>query len=200
MNHFFAVLPSEEARECLAKQARLWKGMLGLLPKPLPSRWYDPTDYHITLKFLGDLKKVDGAVVLAGQAAARQASDFTLTVNGMGAFPDLTRPRVLWLGLEQNLHLSELAASLEAEAVLGGLTKEVRPYLPHLTVARSTPPQNPAWVHIPYVKERAFASFAVDRFVLMQTLPPESRANGTKARYNTVQVFPFGNKPISDVS
>ena len=199
MNYFFAVLPSEEAREHLAERTRAWKGVLGSLPKPLPSRWYDPADYHVTLTFLGDLAEVDEAVILAGQVAAQQASPFVLTVNGMGAFPDLVRPRVLWLGLEQNLHLSELAASLEAGAVLCGLTKETRLYMPHLTVARSTPPQNPPWVHIPFVKERAFASFSVDRFVLMQTLPPESRANGAIARYNTVHTFPFGNSSISRV-
>ena len=200
MNYFFAVLPSEEARAGLAEQARLWKGVLGLLPKPLPSRWYDPADYHVTLKFLGDLAEVDDAVILAGLAAAQPASPFILTVKGMRAFPDLARPRVLWLGLEQNRHLLELAASLEAGAVLGGLTRETRPYQPHLTVARSTPPPNPAWIHIPFSKEHTFASFTVDRFVLMQTLPPESRANGAKARYNIVHTFPFGNPAISDVS
>jgi len=200
VNYFFAVRPSEEVQEKIAEQTRLWKGVIGSLPKPLSSRWYAPSDYHVTLKFLGDLEELDDAIILAGLTAAERTTPFALTVRGMGAFPDLAKPRVLWLGLEQNSPLADLAASLEAEVAMYGLSKETCPYLPHLTVAHCTPPQNPAWVHIPYVKERTFASFAVDRFVLMRTLPPESRANGAKARYNTVHTFPFGNRQISDVS
>jgi 2'-5' RNA ligase len=195
MNYFFAVQPSEEAREKLAEQARMWKWMLGSLTKPLASRWYDPSDYHVTLKFLGGLAELDDAIILAGLTAAEKAAPFTLTINGMGAFPDLARPRVLWLGVAENLDLSKLTASLEAEAASCGLPRETRPYLPHLTVARSAPPQHPKWVHVPIAKERTFAEFPVDCFVLMQTLPPESRTNETKARYNLVHTFPFGRPP-----
>lgn len=100
-------------------------------------RWTEPDQIHLTLRFLGnvpeaELPQLSQALALACQAAA----PFGLEAQGAGAFPDLKRPRVLWVGLGGAVAaLAQLqAAVLEATRTWGEL--EDRPFHPHLTLGR----------------------------------------------------------------
>jgi len=100
-------------------------------------RWVRRTNLHLTLRFLGDrveasvLERLDGALVRIAATTAR----FTIGVRGIGAFPNLARPRVVWVGLE-SAELIALAASIERAAIESGLAPERRSYTPHLTIGR----------------------------------------------------------------
>ena len=194
MNHFFALELSKEARRTVWEVADEWKHQL------IPASWYDPADYHITLKFLGNLDEAEQPrLITAALPLAAEAKPFTVQAARFGGFPDMIAPSVLWAGVQISPELDLLSTHLDAAMAVLGFRADRRRYQPHITVARCRlrTSHSSAW---PLPSERLFAPFTADRFVLMQTLPPESRANGGKARYNTVHTFPFGDGQISKVS
>ena len=195
MNHFFAIELSPDARHVVSATAAEWKTLL----KPAQAaKWYGPDDYHITLKFLGDVPVANQAGLIASALPVAALNvPFEVGLAGSGAFPALMRPNVLWAGVQDSPRLTALAASLDTALATGGYPPELRPYRPHVTVARCRPRTAEAW---PLPSERPFPSWRVMRFVLMQTLPPEGRANGTESRYNTVHTFPLGGAHLSEVS
>jgi RNA 2',3'-cyclic 3'-phosphodiesterase len=100
-------------------------------------RWIPRANLHLTLRFLGDrveaatLDRLDRALL----SIAAATPSFTIGVRGTGAFPNLARPRVVWVGLESD-DLIALAARIERAAIESGLAPERRPYSPHLTIGR----------------------------------------------------------------
>lgn len=92
---------------------------------------------HLTLKFLGDTE--DGLVpeiVSAMREATTGVAPFAVRVRGTGAFPNLSRPSVLWVGLEGAEPLARMAKSLNESLVALGFEREDRPWSPHVTLAR----------------------------------------------------------------
>ena len=93
---------------------------------------------HLTLKFLGEIPESVGESLRPAidRASAARAA-FTVRVRGAGCFPDIRRPRVLWVGLEEPQGaLPSLQRAVEVECVGLGLPAEDRPFSPHLTLGR----------------------------------------------------------------
>ena len=186
MNHFFALELSSEARQTVHESAEQWRSLVK------HSSWYDPADYHITLKFLGDVDEAEQPRLTAAAAPiAAETEPLMVQAASFGGFPNMRAPSVLWAGVQANRELDRLAARLEAAMVGLGLRTERRRYQPHITVARCrlTASDGLDW---PLPPERLFVSFPVKRFVLMQTRPGEDHANRTGLRYNIVHTFPCG--------
>ncbi len=106
-------------------------------------RWVDPPGLHLTLKFLG---RVEDAQVseLASALAAASASipPLELTTGGVGAFPTLTRPRVVWVGLAAGAsEVVRLAVAVDRAFAPLGFPPEARPFHPHVTLARVRSPR-----------------------------------------------------------
>ena len=101
-------------------------------------RWVRPEGVHLTLKFLGDVDA--GSVPSISQAlgrAAASAAPFDLFLDGVGAFPNARRPRVVWVGLGGGLEpLAGLQQSIEEELEALGFAGERRAFIPHLTLGR----------------------------------------------------------------
>jgi len=101
-------------------------------------KWVNPGIIHLTLKFLGEireekLKQVSKAV----ERVARESSPFLMSIEGMGIFPNFSRPRVIWIGArEEEGKLKSLVSSLEKELKKGGFPEEKRRWTPHLTIGR----------------------------------------------------------------
>lgn len=130
---FIAITPPEalhaamqEVRTAFDRQARSW-------------RWIPPANVHLTLKFLGDVAaEAVPSLVQAMERVAEEQGVFSLLVRNLGCFPSLSRPRVLWMGLEDpGGALPALHARLEAELAALGFATEERPFRPHLTLART---------------------------------------------------------------
>jgi RNA 2',3'-cyclic 3'-phosphodiesterase len=103
-----------------------------------PARWVNPDSIHLTLKFLGniDTDRLD-AVKQATQQAAGEVVSFELQTTEVGAFPDLKRVQVVWVGLGGQLSgLQHLFENLERNLKELGFQPEGRPFVPHLTLAR----------------------------------------------------------------
>ncbi len=128
-----ANLPPDLLDAIGAVQVQLKKGLAGL-----PLTWTRPAGIHLTLKFLGDTDPARIESLVAGlHAAAAAHPPFTLTVAGLGGFPTLHRPNVLWVGVQDpDQALQRLAASVDAAATQLGWEAERRPFSGHLTLAR----------------------------------------------------------------
>ena len=101
-------------------------------------RWVRPEGIHLTLKFMGDIQSEAAEQVLeALPSVAAEFMPFELAIKGLGAFPNLRRPRVLWAGVNGNLEvLSSLQQAVEDSVERLGLPKEQRHFSPHLTLGR----------------------------------------------------------------
>ncbi len=203
MNYFFAIELSPEARQTVQKLAEEWRTLLDIR-----SVWYGPDDYHITLKFLGSLDEAEllRLIEAAGPIAAA-TQPFAIRSATAGGFPNMRAPSVLWMGVNISAGLDILAAHLDHTMAGLGFRLERRRYQPHITIARCRlrtmhydKTQNGLIpIDWPLPGERLFEEFTADRFVLMQTLPPQQRAKEGKTRYNIVQTFPFGDAHSSDL-
>lgn len=101
-------------------------------------RWVRPEGVHLTLKFLGNVPEshVQAIAEAMGWAVAGVAP-FVLHVRGVGVFPHLRAPRVLWVGVQGDLErLVQLHQRLEEALEAQGFTKEQRAFSPHLTLGR----------------------------------------------------------------
>ena len=130
---FVAVELPAEARRCIGGLVAGLReaGVRGLRP-------VNPDGVHLTLKFLGDVStSTVGDVAAALEGAAAGARPFDLELRGVGGFPDLRRPRVLWVGVGGDLEaLQRLYESVESALAPLGFPPEGRAFTPHLTLAR----------------------------------------------------------------
>jgi 2'-5' RNA ligase len=102
-------------------------------------RWVRPENVHLTLRFLGDIPTdaIDG-IRTALEDLADKMPSFSLRVKGAGAFPGVSRPRAVWLGLDGQTHmLMELHQRLSSLLSRQGIPEEKRPFRGHLTIGRA---------------------------------------------------------------
>jgi 2'-5' RNA ligase len=101
-------------------------------------RWVDPAQLHLTLKFLGAV--ADDRVVAVSsalEAAIAGAPPMELAAGGVGGFPSLARPRVVWAGITTGVPgLAALAGAIERALEPLGFPPEPRPFQGHLTIGR----------------------------------------------------------------
>lgn len=129
---FVAVVLHEELRAAVAATVER------LRPLGRAVAWVPPQNLHVTLQFLGNQSEerlAEAEAALADAAAGRAPID--VTFHGVGAFPGLERPRILWVGLAQGaLEARGLQAAVAAALAARGFAKEERPWHPHLTIGR----------------------------------------------------------------
>jgi len=130
---FIAIELPEEARSGLGKLRNELERVEHAFVK-----WVNPEGIHLTLKFLGSIPfKQVAEVGEAMEGATRGISPFHLEISGLGAFPNLKQPRVLWVGISGELDkLLGLQRNIDSALSPLGFTKEKRPFVPHLTLAR----------------------------------------------------------------
>ena len=101
-------------------------------------RWAAPVSLHLTLKFLGDLAPTRCSEVFEGtKTALKGFAPFRIRFSGTGAFPNLRRPRVFWVGVEDHgAMLEQIQGALEDTLAQRGFPREKRSFSPHLTIGR----------------------------------------------------------------
>jgi len=134
---FIAILLDEAVRGAIAAE------LDHLKPLARSVAWVPPQNLHLTLKFLGELEAEALQAVKEGLAeGASKAEPFTLTFRGLGTFPGLARPRVIWVGVAQGARECQaLQARVDEALARRGLPKEARSYTPHLTIGRVRAPR-----------------------------------------------------------
>ena len=100
--------------------------------------WTRPEGMHLTLKFFGEIEdKRIPKIEKALDAVVDGIPTFTLSVSGMGTFPDMRRPRVIWIGLkEDGGNLLRLQKGVEEDLKKTGFPSEDRRFTPHITLGR----------------------------------------------------------------
>ena len=102
-------------------------------------RWIAVDKIHLTLMFLGDVPYSRIELLkenLDLELASR--SQFNIRLDGLGAFPSLTRPKVIWIGVKYPSDLPEIRNVIQVRFGNLGFQREDRPFNPHLTIGRVT--------------------------------------------------------------
>lgn len=101
-------------------------------------RWVKAANLHLTLRFLGDIPE-ESVLSLADsiKGSTEGFGGFDLSLSGLGAFPNLRRPRVIWIGSGSGTdRLKGLAAKVEQAVIESGFGKGDKPFSSHLTIGR----------------------------------------------------------------
>lgn len=136
-------------------------------------RWVDRENFHFTIKFLGATKEESVPSILDGlEQVGGTTAQLKIISGGMGVFPDIRRPRVLWVGL-QGEKLKSLAMEVERRLGPLGFEKERRDFRPHLTVGRwreSSGPREPLKEVLERWKNCNFGECWITEMVLFQSV------------------------------
>jgi RNA 2',3'-cyclic 3'-phosphodiesterase len=98
------------------------------------AKWVDPGNFHLTLRFIGEVD--EGTAADVDEALARlKARPFSLQLYGVGVFGG-DKPRQLWVGVEREPALAALQAKIEQALIRVGLPPEPRKFAPHVTLGR----------------------------------------------------------------
>lgn len=157
--------------------------------------WTNPETAHLTMRFFGDRPILTVNELGVGlHYAMRDIAPFELSTSRMGVFPNLVRPRVIWLGVrDRSGTLSQLAATIEAKSRELGVKPENRPFQPHLTVARVRREKHSSISdveqHFGEIDRMASISFSVDHATLYRS---DLKRGG--AIHTVVQRFDFGTE------
>jgi RNA 2',3'-cyclic 3'-phosphodiesterase len=149
------------------------------------ARWVPIQNQHVTVKFLGSTyPRLVEWVTETVSSVAREHEHFETRVEGLGAFPNARRARVLWAGLDDTeRHLERLAAGMD-EALAKEFRQEKRAFTAHLTVARFDPPVGLEPLEVAFESE----AFEIDRIVLFR-----SHLRRPAPLYEPIGVFPLAS-------
>ena len=110
--------------------------LVDLDPKIRGVRWTDPSQMHLTLAFFGDVPE-DVDLALREKLSAIQFGAFFLPITGAGTFPSKGPPKIIWIGVGRgHPHLFQVHKRVQEAALAAGLEPELRPWHPHITIAR----------------------------------------------------------------
>lgn len=142
---------------------------------------------HLTLKFLGNVSTTRLAEVKSALAKVN-FKPFSLEIRGAGAFPNLKRMNVIWVGVGDGWSQVELIYE-QTEKLLGelGFPRENRPFSPHITVARvrSVKKRDEIASFLGHLRDESFGMLNVERVRLKQSVLASS---GPK--YSTLHEVP----------
>lgn len=138
---FIAIAPDDSViDECIRLRDKLERKIAsGFI------RWCSRQQLHLTLKFFGNVE-IDKIEELKSRFSeiCKQFNKFELRIEKLGAFPEISFPRVIWLGVNGEVEkLVKLQAGLDSGLSEYGDNKEDREFKPHLTLARvkNAPPR-----------------------------------------------------------
>ncbi len=158
-----------------------------------PVRWVKHDGLHLTLKFLGETTEDKlNDLTESLKAVSGKVYPFDIVVEGMGAFPHPSRPRVVWVSVEEQTGtLSRLHRLVEEAVVSLGWAKEKRKFSPHVTLGRVKGNINLGKLEkeIGTMSDTLWGKQSVDNLVIYRSfLGPGG------ARYEVIRDFPLGQK------
>lgn len=140
MRAFIAVELPQEVRAELAKlQGQLARAQADV-------KWTEEDNLHVTMRFLGEITEEQRQAIeqLLGTITGRM-TPIRMSLAQLGAFPSVSSPRVIWVGMGQgHEELSRIAIELEEGLSVLRVPKEERKFLAHVTLGRVRSPRNRA--------------------------------------------------------
>ncbi|MCL6520030.1 MAG: RNA 2',3'-cyclic phosphodiesterase [Armatimonadetes bacterium] len=164
---FIAVLLPAEVRSRLAEVKKQ------LIATKADVKWVSEENFHITLKFLGsiDAAKLD-AVTDAVREAVESMNRFEIFLEGAGAFPRPSSPRVIWVGVKTGKdQLKEIARRVDTALEKLGFPREDRPFTGHVTLGRARSSQGvaPLRESIDKLRDESIGTVMVDSVAVMRS-------------------------------
>ncbi len=136
-------------------------------------RWVNPGKIHLTLKFLGNIEELRiDPIFNSIEETVRNTLPFSLKVRGVGVFPNLKNPRVIWMGLVDGREiLISFQKQIETQLEKIGFQREDRPFHPHLTLGRmkSNRGKEELVGGMERHKEEEFGDLQVERVILFKS-------------------------------
>jgi len=138
------------------------------------AKWITEDQVHLTLKFLGNIDKAEIQKISdALSDIADNFRPFEISFSEIGAFPNMNRPAVIWLGIDKGAGiLKMLNEKIETALEKTGFRQENREFKPHLTIARIRSPKNTPNL-IKLIKETGFNpgvnNSRIDKLTLFQS-------------------------------
>ena len=137
------------------------------------AKWVPKENFHITLKFLGNVKaELIANVSEVVKSVVDQTSSFDIALAGLGAFPRLSRPSVVWVGISEGTsEIKSLAEHIDSKLVNLGFEREARPFSGHVTLARIRTLKNIDKLRekIEILKDQYIGAFGVKSVVVMKS-------------------------------
>ena len=132
-------------------------------------RWSKPENLHLTLRFLGDIETTQLDAVASVLNTVKSAP-FIMQAVGFGGFPDMQRPRIIWLALKQGgPSCTTLADAINATLVPLGFDRPKHLLRPHLTLGRVRKSANNDWPSLLKLHRPTWPPFTATRFTLWQS-------------------------------
>ena len=157
----------------------------GLLDAPI--RWVEPEKLHLTFCFLGNVLEPDILKIKPIlQRVSSEMSKFSVIFNQIGAFPDLSKPKVIWFGFNHSQTLVDLVQKLRMELAELNLPLESDQFQAHLTIGRTTSPITDLIERIKKFHIRPVGTIAVDHLELF-----ESKLSKEGSRYISLAKYSF---------
>lgn len=160
MPRLFVAIDLPEAR---------WAPLEALQTDAFSARWTPPEQYHLTLRFIGNVAERQAEAVERALAPVPGAP-FELQGPGLGVFPSRRKPRVLFANIQRAAALMTLQHRIDEALLSAGVDRADKPFHPHVTVARLKRVRPQAVRR--YLRERQdfhLASFPVTEFILYQS-------------------------------
>ena len=130
---FIAVeITSEIRKELIRLQSELKKSLKGNIS------WVEPENIHLTLRFLGQISDAQlEEIKKIVDETAKKIKRFNMDLGVIGAFPDISNPRIVWVGINYGFNqLNEINAELEDRLEIINFAVGEKYFHPHLTIAR----------------------------------------------------------------
>ncbi len=158
-------------------------------------RWIYPSNMHLTLKFLGEIQESSAeSVTTACKEVCCLHRGLSLFLNGTGIFPNLRRPRILWIGIggETDL-LCKLQDNIETALEEKGFPREDRVFTPHLTVGRVRSPRKLSRLLEVFLKDK----IVIEPFTVEEVIVYKSRLTPRGPLYSPLARCPLGGSSLS---
>ncbi len=138
----------------------------------LKGKWIEAQNLHITFQFLGEVeddKKVD--ILLNLEKVSSEFEPFDIEYEGLGVFPSMGKPRILWIGVGRGSSpLKSLATRIIKYNKMKGIEIDSKPFYPYVSVCRlSEPVSSKIYPFLRKYKDKVFETDRVDKIALVKS-------------------------------
>ena len=158
---------------------------------PADIRWSPPETFHITLKFLGNMRLESiHEICVAMERACKEIDSFDVTLGGLGAFPSFENPHTFWVGATEGVDdLRDLAECTDKAMDALGFRPEKRQFQPHITLGRMKSDEGPAPEFLAMLEDHA--AVEIGQFTVEGVTVFSSTLDRHGAGYETIGYAPL---------
>ena len=153
--------------------------------------WVRESNLHLSIKFFGEQPDVAAAAIATALApVGARHYPLDLRFGGLGAFPNLRSPRVVWMGVQQDPRLELVHHDVEEACAASGFALDGRAFRPHITLARVRDGMPVATSRALAIAARAVKHKGMQQVTAISLVESVLAPGG--ARYDTVASIPLG--------